>query len=141
MLARINNRFPIFFEDLIGREFLPDFYEAKSFKRLPAVNIVEGDDSFTIEVAAPGLEKKDFHVDLDNNCLTISSEKEQESEETTEKYARKEFSYSTFRRSFTLPETVNSEEIQASHKDGILYVKIPKKDEAKVKPARQIAVS
>lgn len=140
MLARINKRFPTFFEDLIGREFLPDFYETNGFKSLPAVNIVEGDDSFTIEVAAPGLEKKDFHVDLENNCLTISSEKEQKSEETNEKYARKEFSYSTFRRSFTLPETVNSEKIQASHKDGILFVKIPKKDEAKVKPARQISV-
>jgi HSP20 family protein len=141
MLARINKRFPTFFEDLIGREFLPDFYEANGFKSLPAVNIVEGDDSFTIEVAAPGLDKKDFQVDLENNFLTISSEKEQKSEETNEKYARKEFNYSTFRRSFTLPETVNSEKIQASHKDGILYVKIPKKDEAKVKPARQIAVS
>jgi len=141
MLARINKRFPTFFDDLIGREFMPDFFEADGFKSLPAVNIIEGDDNYTIEVAAPGLEKKDFHIELENNCLTISSEKEQKSEETREKFARKEFSYSSFRRSFILPETVNNEKIQANYKDGILYVKVPKKEEAKVKPARQIAIS
>ena len=141
MLARINKSFPTFFEDLIGREFIPDLYEMNGFKSLPAVNIVETDDSYTIEVAAPGLDKKDFQIDLENSCLTISSEKEHKNEETNDRYARKEFSYSSFKRSFTLPETVNSDKIAASHKDGILYVKIPKKDEAKVKPARQIAVS
>jgi HSP20 family protein len=141
MLARINKSLPTFFEDLIGREFIPSFYETNGFKSLPAVNIVEADDSYTIEVAAPGLDKKDFHIDLENSCLTISSEKEQKNEESNDRYARKEFSYSSFKRSFTLPETVNSDKIAASHKDGILYVKIPKKDEAKVKPARQIAVS
>ena len=141
MLARINKSFPTFFEDLIGREFIPGFYEMNGFKSLPAVNIVEADDSYTIEVAAPGLDKKDFHIDLENSCLTISSEKEPKNEETNDRYARKEFSYSSFKKSFTLPEMVNSDKIAASHKDGILYVKIPKKDEAKVKPARQISIS
>ena len=141
MLVRINKRFPNFFEDFFGRDYLPDFYETGNFKSLPAVNIVEDNDNYTIEVAVPGLDKKDFKIDLENDYLTISSEKENKIEQQNERYTRKEFSYSSFKRSFTLPQTVNSDKIKANHKDGILYVTIPKMEEARVKPARQIAIS
>ena len=141
MLARINKRFPLFFDDFMGRDYLPEFYSNNQFKSLPAVNIVENDDSFVIEVAAPGLEKKDFNVNLENDCLTISSEMKNNSEESNDRYTRKEFMYNSFKRSFTLPDSVNSDKIKASHKNGILFVSIPKKEEAMVKPARQIDVS
>ena len=105
------------------------------------MNIVENDDDYVIEIAAPGLEKKDFNVNLENDSLTISSEMENKSEDSNERYTRKEFMYKSFKRSFTLPETVSSDKIKASHKNGILFVSIPKKAEARVKPARQIDVS
>ena len=141
MLTRINKRFPVFFDDFMGRDYMPEFFSNDHYKSLPAVNIVENDDNFVIEVAAPGLEKKDFNVNLEKNCLTISSETDNKSEESNERYTRKEFMYNSFRRSFTLPETVNSDKIKASHTNGILFVSIPKKEEAMVKPARQIDVS
>jgi len=141
MLARTNKRFPVFFDDFMGRDHMPDFFSNNHFKSLPAVNIIENDDDFVIEIAAPGLEKKDFNVNLENDRLTISSEMESNSEDSKERYTKKEFRYDSFKRSFTLPETVNSEKIKASHKNGILFVSIPKKAEARVKPARQIDVS
>lgn len=107
---------------------------------MPAVNIVEEKDDFRIEVAAPGLDKKDFKIDLNNNVLTISSEKNDEKEEKSERFMRREFSYSSFKRSFTLPETAQVDKIVANHKNGILQITIPKKEEARVKPPRQIAI-
>lgn len=106
----------------------------------PAVNVFEDKDDYRIEVAAPGLEKNDFKINLENNVLTISSEKENRKEEKEGKYMRKEFSYASFCRSFSLPEKVEAEKISANHKDGVLYITIPKREEAKVKPARQIAI-
>jgi HSP20 family protein len=140
MLARINRTYPNFIDDFFGREFYPVHYQRNGFKSLPAVNILEEDDAFTIEVAAPGLEKKDFKIDLDNDCLTISSGREETTEDSQDNYTRREFRYDSFCRSFNLPDTVDSEKISASHKNGILSVNIPKKEEARVKPARQIAV-
>ncbi len=141
MLTRINKRFPAFYDDFMGRDYLPEFFSNNHFKSLPAVNIIENDDDFVIEIAAPGLEKKDFKVNLENDCLTISSEMENNAEESNERYTRKEFMYNSFSRSFTLPETVNSDKVKANHKNGILFVSIPKKAEAKIKPSRQIEVS
>ena len=141
MLPRIYRSFPRDWENFLGRDFLPDFFDNDSYKSVPAVNIAEGDDEFVIEVAAPGLERKDFKIDLENNHLTISSEKEDKSEDKNEKTIRKEFRYSTFCRTFTLPETVENDKIRAKHKDGILFVTIPKKEIAKIKPARQIEIS
>ena len=140
MLAKINRTYPSFLDDFFGRDFYPVHYHKSGFKSLPAVNIVEGENEYTIEVAAPGLEKKDFRIDLDNDCLTISSAREQSSEDRQDHYTRREFRYNSFSRSFNLPETVNAESITASHKNGVLNVNIPKKEEAKAKPARQIAV-
>ncbi|MDD3568296.1 MAG: Hsp20/alpha crystallin family protein, partial [Bacteroidales bacterium] len=87
------------------------------------------------------LEKKDFNVDVHNNVLTISSQKEFKDEQRDEKVMRREFSYTAFKRSFSLPDGADSDKIKASYKDGILTVSIPKKEEAKEKPARQISIS
>lgn len=111
---------------------------------LPAVNVKETNDDFRIEVAAPGMKRDDFKVELDNHILTISSQREDQREEKDEHvdYTRREFSYQSFQRSFTLPEgKVEGEKIAARYVDGILYITVPKKEEAKVKPAKQIAVS
>ena len=141
MLPGIYRSFPADWENFLGKDFLPDFFDNDNYKRIPAVNIVEGEDEYVIEVAAPGLEKKDFKIDLENNHLTISSEKEGRTEDENGKTIRKEFHYSSFCRTFTLPETVENDKIKAKHKDGILMVTIPKKEFAKVKPAHQIEIS
>jgi HSP20 family protein len=111
---------------------------------LPAINVRETNDDFVIEVASPGMKRDDFKVELDNHVLTISSETENRQEETDKngKYTRKEFNYQAFQRSFSLPENkVEGGKISAKYTDGILYVTVPKKEEAKVKPARQITVA
>jgi len=110
---------------------------------LPAVNIKENEENFTVEVAAPGMQKDDFNVEIDNNLLTISSEKKDEKvEKEGERYTKREFSYQSFQRSFTLPQgMVNEDKIEAKYKDGVLHLIIPKKDEAKKKARRTIKIS
>ena len=136
MLPILRTTWPTLVDD-----YLAEFFNGRTGISAPAVNIIEGKDDFRIEVAAPGLEKNDFNVNLENNVLTISSEKESKHEEDDDKVMRREFSYTSFKRSFTLPNTVDGEKISATHKEGILYISIPKREEAKVKPARQIAVA
>ncbi len=108
---------------------------------LPKVNIKETVDAFIVEMAVPGLKKSDFHLDIDNHILSISTETKEENEIEKENYTRREFGYSSFKRTFTLPESVNDEKIDANYKDGILKILLPKKEEAKQKPARSIKVS
>jgi len=133
---------PGFFEDFFGKDLMPDLFEDRASMSVPAVNVLEDPDNFKIEVAAPGLEKKDFKIDLDNNVLTISSEKEYKHEEEKDgKYMRREFAYASFKRSFTLPESVDADKIKANYKEGLLYINIPKREEAKQKPPKQISIS
>ncbi|TLX70765.1 Hsp20/alpha crystallin family protein [Labilibacter sediminis] len=106
----------------------------------PAVNVKEDEDKFDIEVAAPGMQKKDFKIELNHNLLTISSEKMNEKEDNTEKITRREFCYTSFSRSFTLPNSVKDDGIKASYVDGILDISIPKKEEAKDKGPKRIAI-
>jgi len=111
---------------------------------LPAVNVSETNDDFLIDVAAPGMKRDDFKVELVDNVLTIVSQREDnpEQQDSNTKYIRKEFSYQAFQRSFSLPENkVEGNKIAARYIDGILHVTIPKKEEAKIKPAKQIKVS
>jgi HSP20 family protein len=109
---------------------------------LPAVNVKEDNDSYMIEVAAPGMSKEDFKVDYENGRLTISSERKNESKEKDGNYTRREFSYQSFQRSFTVPENiVNGEKIAATYKEGILHISLPKREEVKPKPARAIKIS
>ena len=108
---------------------------------LPAVNIKEDKDGFEVEMSAPGFEKDDFKIELNNSLLTISSEKKLENEtKEGQQFTRREFSYQSFSRSFTLPETVEGEKIMAKYDNGILSVSIPKKEEAKPKPVKQIEI-
>ncbi len=138
---RTRTSLPSLVEEFFNGDLFPKFFDWESRYSIPAVNIVEGKDEFRIEVAAPGLTKEDFKIQLDNNVMTVSSEKEEKNEEKDEKVMRREFSYCSFRRSFSLPETVNTDKIKATHKDGILQITIPKKEEAKEKPAREIKIS
>ena len=108
--------------------------------KLPAVNINETKDDFTISFAIPGMKKEDFTIDLDGNMLTVSSEKEESREEKEKRYTRKEFNYSSFSRSFTLPDEVSKDKIQASYTDGVLELMLPKKEEAKKAISRHITV-
>lgn len=107
---------------------------------VPAVNITENENGYEVSLAAPGLKKDDFKIAVDGNMLTISSEKEENKEEKEKKFTRKEYSYSSFRRSFTLPEEINREKIAAGYEEGVLKIALPKKEEAKKESAKQIAV-
>ena len=108
---------------------------------VPAVNIIENKDDYMVSLAVPGMKKDDFNIDVEGNILTISSEKEENKEEKDEKYNRREYSYSSFSRSFTLPEEVNKEKIEAKYEDGLLKLMLPKKEEVKkLAASKHIAV-
>jgi HSP20 family protein len=144
MLPTLKKRstFPSLFDEFFNGDVFPGFFfDMDKRMATPAVNIIESKDDFRIELAVPGLEKSDFNIDIENNVLTISAEKEVKSEEKDERIMRKEFNYSNFSRSFTLPQTLDADKISAKHKDGVLNVIIPKKEEAKEKPARTIKIS
>ncbi|MEX2590415.1 MAG: Hsp20/alpha crystallin family protein [Chitinophagales bacterium] len=117
------NPFDSFFND--------DFFSTGLNTTQPAVNIRENDSAYGIEIAAPGLTKKDFNIDLDQDILTVSVEKSNEKEDKDDGYTRKEFSYESFRKSFTLPDSVKGENIKAEYQDGLLKLTLPKKEEAK----------
>jgi HSP20 family protein len=107
---------------------------------IPAVNVTEHKDEFMIELAVPGMKKDDFKIDVEGNMLTISSEKEETKEEKEKMFTRKEYNYSSFSRSFTLPDEINKEKIDAKYDNGILKIVLPRKEEAKKITAKQIAV-
>lgn len=146
-LVRFNNpAFQFFNEDFNNvLKNLDTMYPSKqnnqlAFNNIPAVNVKEVEGSFQIEVAAPGLKKEDFKLSLHENRLSISTKKEESSEEKTEKYTRQEFNYSSFQRTFNLPKSVDGEKIEATYNDGILNINLPKKEE--IKPAvKEIAVA
>lgn len=139
LIRRSNHLFPGLF-DSFEKDFFNDFVSLGN-KNLPAVNVLENQDGYSVEVAAPGLKKEDFKVNLENNVLTISSEKQVTTEDKNDKYSIKEFSYNSFKRAFTLPEVIDSEKIEATYQDGILSVKIAKKEEAKRKEPKQIEIA
>jgi len=107
---------------------------------MPSANIKERAEDFIIDLAVPGMDKKDFRVEVENNLLTISGERKEENIEDNEKLTRREFHYGSFKRSFTLPETANSEKIHASYKDGLLSLNIAKREDSKQKPKKQIHI-
>ncbi len=143
LLARNSNLFPSIFDRFFDGEAFD--WSNRNFSNtnttLPSVNIKENQDAFTVELAAPGFEKGDFKIELNNNLLTISSEKKVENEtKEGEYFTKREFSYQSFSRSFTLPNLADGEKIAANYENGILSVAIPKKEEAKPKPARMIEI-
>lgn len=148
-LARLSNSTFPSFPSLIDRFLEGDLMDwttsnfAGTNSTLPAVNVLENDNEFQIDVAAPGMKKNDFKVNYDNGRLTISSEvKEEKNEKNGGKITRREFNYRSFQRSFSVPETVvNADRIDAKYTDGILHITLPKRDEVKPKPAREIRIS
>jgi HSP20 family protein len=134
---------------LIGGPYLSDFVDNENFfdsdllrrQFAPAVNVRETEKHFEIEVAAPGLNKKDFNITVENRVLTISSDKEEQKEEKDGNYTRKEFSYHSFTRSFTLPEGVKEEDVKATYSDGVLRLNVAKNITADPKVAKAIVVN
>ena len=141
MLARINRNYvPAYWDDFFTDRVFNGFNNSNCNTTSPAVNIEEGDKEFRIEVAVPGLSRKDFRIEVEEDVLTISSEEKQKKEDKQRNYTRREFSYHSFKRSFQLPETVDQDQIQASHEAGVLNITLPKKDEVVQKAPKQIEV-
>ncbi len=142
-LVRFSNQFPSLFDRFFENDIFDwtnNNYSATN-TTLPSVNVKENAESYEVEVAAPGFNKEDFKVELNNNMLHISSEKKLENEtKEGERFTKKEFSYQSFSRSFSLPMTIENEKISAKYEKGILRISIPKKEEAKPKPVKQIAI-
>lgn len=132
VLAKPSIIFPSVFDEFINPlNYWLDGGIASRSINLPAVNITENENSFNLSLAVPGMKKDDFNIDVNGTMLTISSEKEESKEEKEEKYTRKEYNYSSFSRSFTLPDEVNKEKIEAQYENGVLMLNLPKKEEAK----------
>lgn len=144
LLTKYSHRVP----DLFDRFFENELFDwanrdySNTNTTVPSVNIKESDSSFEVTMAAPGLSKADFNVEVNHNVLTISSEKKTENEATeNERFTRREYSYQSFSRSFTLPNTVEGDKIKAKYEDGILTVHLPKRQEAIEKKIRKIDIA
>lgn len=107
---------------------------------IPAVNVTENEKSYDVSLAAPGMKKDNFRIDIDGNLLTVSSEQEQNEEEKNKKFTRKEYSYASFSRSFTLPDEVNREKIEANYTDGILHIVLPRNTNGKKETSKKITI-
>ena len=132
---------PGLFDEFFNGNLLPNYLEEGAWKSTPAVNIYETNEKFEIEIAAPGLEKEDFKIDLKNDYLLVYSEKKDKKEEKEKgKVVRSEFRYSSFQRSFALPKDIDATAINATHKNGVLIIELPKKVEQKDSSSRQIEI-
>jgi HSP20 family protein len=139
-LIKWQHRNPL--SDMVSNIFdndLGDFF-GKRFSD-PAANIIEKSDSFQLDIAAPGLNKDDFKINLENNILTISAEFEDQKREEGKNYSRKEFYYGSFSRAFTLPKSIDLEKIKADYDNGILKIALPKKEEARIEIKKEIRIS
>jgi HSP20 family protein len=142
-LVKAGDRFPSAFDDFFKpwNEWFTNGGVLSRPLTSPAVNVVENHSEYKVNLAAPGMKKSDFEIDVEGNMLTISSEKEETKEEKEEQYTRREFSYSSFSRSFTLPEDVKQDKIEAVYEDGVLRISLPKKEDARAKSiSKHIAV-
>ena len=141
MLPMITRRSykPFLWSGLFDDDFFPVVSQRNT--SMPAVNIKEDDKSFVLDLAVPGIDKKDLKIEIHEDVLTISSENKNEKEENHDGFKRREFSYSSFCRSFYLPENVNKDKIGANYKDGILTVELPKQEEEKAKLSREVKIS
>ena len=135
--------FPSLFEDFFKpwSQWVDDSRITGRVKTMPAVNISENKNHYTVKVAAPGMKKEDFQIDIEGNMLNIHSEKEERKEEKDEKFTRKEYSYSSFSRSFSLPEDVKQEDNKARYENGELNITLPRKEDGRKSEANlRIAV-
>lgn len=136
------NQHPISILNELMEDFDRNFFRSsENYLARPAVNVIEKEDGFVLELAAPGLKKEDFRIKLDNQMLTISAEVNNDQEQKNERYTRREFWFGSFERSFTLPKTINLDQIRADYNNGILRISLPKKEEAKVAINREIAIA
>ncbi|HJP63040.1 MAG TPA: Hsp20/alpha crystallin family protein [Mucilaginibacter sp.] len=131
----VNPWFGDVFDSIINDSYFNDRFVNK----VPAVNIAETENEFHIELAVPGLKKEDFKINLDKNVLSVSAEKKTENVDESKKYSKREYSYNSFVRSFTLPETADYAKIDAEYTDGVLKLNVAKKEEAKIQ-SREISV-
>ena len=127
--------------DFFGKDLLSSFFSDGADYTVPAVNIKENEKSFEIEVAAPGVAKEDFKINLEKDVLTVSSEKESKNEVDKDNFMKREFGFNSFSRSFSIPESVNTDKIKASHNNGVLTIELPKIEEAKLKNKKEIKIS
>ena len=134
-LKRQNSDFTSLFDELI---FNQDWKNQKL--SLPAVNIIEADDHFDIQLATPGMKKSDFQIEIEEGVLIISSDAVTQFNETETSFTRKEFGYNSFKRSFNIPDTIYVDKISAAYKEGILTVSLPKKEEALPQPKKLISI-
>lgn len=130
-----------FIDDFLSRNIFDWSDWTSEGSSVPKVNIEEASNEFKVEMAAPGMRREDFHIELDNDMLTISAESQDEQNAEGQNYTRREFRYESFKRSFYLPKTVEADEIKAKYKDGLLSLIIPKKEEARKKPVKTISIS
>lgn len=142
-LVKRAERFPSVFDEFFkpwnGWFNNGDHFWNKSLS-VPAVNISESKDHYEVSLAVPGMKKEDFKIDVQGDMLTISSEKEESKTEKEKKFTRKEYSYSSFSRSFNLPDEVNKEKIEARYENGVLILSLPFNGEIRKEAAKQIAV-
>lgn len=133
----------VLFPSLMNEIFKPDWFGGMENynAKVPAVNIKENETDYELELAVPGRTKEDFNIEVDDNVLTISAETKSEKTKSEENYTRKEFGFHSFKRAFTLPETIDEDKIKASYTDGLLKFTLPKKKEALPKPKRMIELS
>lgn len=141
MLAKYNKMYsPVnrddFFNDLVSSK-----YYGKNYASTPAVNIIEEKDGYRIDVAAAGLSKKDFKIDVEEDILTVSANKEQQENESEKNYARREFNYTSFSRRFVIDERIDQDGIKAEHADGILRIHLPMKEESIKQGPKTIKIS
>lgn len=127
------------FSDVFDSIFNDTFFNDRMVTRVPAVNISETENNYHVELAAPGLKKEDFKLNLERNQLSISVEQSANHEDNQKNYSKREYSYSSFVRSFTLPESADDSKIDASYTDGVLKIDIAKREEAKT-VRRQIEI-
>ena len=141
-LTKMPERMPTFFDDFFRpwNEWFDNGGFWSKIMKMPPVNVTDNNENYLVCLAAPGLKKEDFKIDVDGNMLTISSEKEESKEEKESKYTRKEYSYSSFSRSFSIPDDVSKEKIDARYENGELKLVLPKLVESKKETATHIAV-
>lgn len=139
----IAKRNHLIFPSLMNEIFKPDWFGGmeNATGSVPAVNIKENEKDFELELAVPGRKKSDFNIEIDKDILTISSEVQKKDEVKEENYTRREFGFASFKRAFTLPETIDNEKIEANYEDGLLKFVLPKKEESLPKPKRMIELS
>jgi HSP20 family protein len=141
MLARINRNYvPAYWDDFFNDRVFNNNSPAQRKNISPAVNIIEADNEFKIEVAVPGLTRNDFNIEVEDDVLNLFSVEKETKEDKMPNYTRREFNFSSFKRSFQLPETIDQDQIQASHKEGVLTITLVKKEEEVQNAPKQIEV-